>query len=337
MPSIVYVTPSSGLYGGIRIIFEHAEGLARRGWDARVVGPEPPPDWHDFDVAYEQRPVFEPAGIPAADVCVGTFYTTVAPAVESGSEHVFHLCQGYEGSHREYAPILDQIDAAYQLPVPKVLISGHLKPVLEERYGCTCHVLGQSVPTEIFVPGPFDDDPEVLRIAVVGPFGHRPKGIGEALEGLGLAKAAGHPVEVHRASSLPCSEEEKALGQTDVYRHRLSTEEMVGFYHGVDALVHPSHDEEGFPLPPLEAMACGVPVALTTIRPFAVLPDESVIRFPPATPEALVDVVEQLRDPATRRRLHRAGLEEARSRTLDAVLDRLEDAFAAEGAPTSRD
>ncbi|MEL7059542.1 MAG: glycosyltransferase family 4 protein [Acidobacteriota bacterium] len=335
MPSIVYIAPSSGLYGGIRIIFEHAQGLARRGWDALVVGPDPPPDWHTFDVAYEQRPIFEPGGVPTADLCVGTFYTTIAPAAASGAEHVFHLCQGFEGVHREYAPILHEIDAAYARPIPKVLISAHLQPVLEERYGATCYVLGQSVPTEIFTPGPFDDSPAVLRVAVVGPFGLRPKGIAEALDGLGRARAAGHPLEIHRASSLPLSPEERALGQTDVYRERLSTSEMVAFYQGVDALVHPSHDEEGFPLPPLEAMACGAPVALTAIRPFAVLPDAAVVRFPPATPEALVEVVAQLRDPATRRRLHAAGLAEAQARSLDAVLDRLEEAFAAEGAPTS--
>lgn len=336
MPSVVYVSPSSEQHGGIRVIFEHAEGLARRGYDVLVVGPDPAPDWHDFDVAYRQSAIFEPGGVPAADLVVGTFYTTMRSAFDSGSEHVFHLCQGYEGVHREYAPVLHEIDAAYQLPVPKLLISAHLKPILERRYGCTCHVLSQALDTELFSPGPdsFRRDPEVLRVAVVGSFGFRSKGIHEALEGLRLAREAGHPLEVFRASSLPLSEEEDTLGVTDVFHHQLSTREMVDFYRGVDALLYSSHDEEGFPLPPVEAMACGVPVALTDISPFAALPDDAALRYPPATPTAVPGVIARLRDPSVRERLHRVGLEAARALTPDAQLDRLEAAFAAEGAPT---
>lgn len=336
MPKVVYISPSSEQHGGIRVIFEHAEGLARRGYDVLVVGPEPAPTWHDLGVQYRQSPIFEPAGVPAADIAVGTFYTTMRPAFDSGSGQVFHLCQGYEGVHREYAPILGEIDAAYQLPVPKLLISAHLKPILEARYESTCYVLGQALDTELFSPGPqsFRRDPATLRIAVVGSFGFRSKGIHEALEGLRLAREAGHPLEVHRASSLPCSDEERALGVTDVFHHQLSTTEMVDFYRGTDALLYSSHDEEGFPLPPVEAMACGVPVALTDISPFKALPHDAALRYPAATPTAVPGLVAQLRDPATRERLHRVGLAAARALTPDALLDRLEAAFAAEGAPT---
>lgn len=342
MPSVVYISPSSELHGGIRVIFEHAEGLARRGYEVQVVGPDPAPTWHSFEVPYRQLPIFEPGGVPAADLVIGTFYTTLRPAVESGSAHVFHLCQGYEGVHREYAPILHEIDAAYELPVPKLLISQHLKPVLEARYGCTCHVLSQAIDTKLFtpaVPDTFRADPlrlqnAVLHVGVVGSFGFRSKGIGEALEGLALARQAGHPLEVHRASSLPLSGEERAMGVTDVFRHQLSTREMVDFYRGLDALLYSSHDEEGFPLPPVEAMACGVPVALTDIGPFAALPQDAALRYPPATPSAVPGVIAKLRDPATRVALRRAGLEAARALTPDALLDRLETAFAAEGAPT---
>lgn len=336
MPNIVYILPSSALHGGIRVIFEHAEGLQDRGYEVLVVGPDPAPDWHDVRVPYRQLPVFEPGAVPRADICIGTFYTTLAPAFASGAPHVFHLCQGYEGVHREYAPIMDQIDAAYQLPVAKLLISAHLEPVLQERYGCRTYVLGQALDTDFFTPGPFRVDAQPLKIAVVGPFGLRPKGIGEALAGLQLARDHGFELEVHRASALPLSAEEEAMGVTDVYHHQLSTLEMVDFYRRADALVHPSHDEEGFPLPPLEAMACGAAVALTKIRSFKVLPDEAVIRYPYGQPEALLPVVEQLADPVERRRLRTAGLECVRGYTLDALLDRMEAAFHAEGVATTR-
>lgn len=333
-PSVVYVLPTSELYGGVRVILEHADGLLARGYAVRVVGPDPAPDWYPLRSPYTQVDLFAPGGVPAADLCVGTFWTTVGPAYTSGSRHVFHLCQGYEGVHREYAPILPQIDAAYRLPIPKLLISAHLEPVLVERYGCRCHLLGQAVDAALFLPGEgFREEPEPLRVGIVGPFGVRSKGIREALTGLRLARQQGMSLEVHRASADPLEDAERDLGMTDRFFHRLDTRGMVGFYQGLDAYVHPSYDEEGYPLPPLEAMACGVPVALSRIRPFAVIPDAAVERFPPGEPEALVPALAALRGPHRRRQLRAAGLAYSRSMTLDKVLDRLEAAFASEGAP----
>jgi hypothetical protein len=61
-----------------------------------------------------------------------------------------------------------------------------------------------------------------------------------------------------------------------------------------------------------------------------------VIRFPPGEPEAVVPVVAQLMDPERRLAMRTAGTACAQSFTLDAVLDRLEAAFIAEGAPIAR-
>ena len=331
-PTIVYVLPTSQLHGGIRVVFEHAEGLAGRGYDVRVVGPEPAPDWHPVRVPYTQISLYEPGAIPAADICIGTFWSTVGPACLSGAGRVFHLCQGFEGVHREYAPILPQIDEVYRLPVPKLIISAHLEPVLRERYGCRCHLIGQVLDSKLFSPGPARTPDSTLRIGVVGPFGIRSKGIPEALRGLRMARERGMEITVWRASADPLSPAEEELGVTDRFFHRLSTPGMVDFYRSLDAYVYSSYDEEGFPLPPLEAMACGVPVALTEIRPFAVIPEAAALRFPPGEPEALVPIVEKLLDPERRRALAEAGLAYARSLTLDKVLDRLEAAFTAEGA-----
>ncbi len=335
-PSVVYVLPATSLHGGNRVVFEHAEALQGRGYDVTVVSPEPAPDWHEMRVPYQQIPLGQPGAVPVADICIGTFWSTVEHAYNSGAPHVFHLCQGYEGVHREYGPILPQIEAVYRLPIPKLLISTHLDPILHSTYDrIQTYLLGQAIDTTFFTPGTFREQSRPLRFGVVGPFGQRPKGIGEALEGLHKARQEGVDLEIYRASADPQTDAERQMGATDHFFHHLSTEQMVGFYHDIDALVHPSHDEEGFPLPPLEAMACGVPVALTTIRSFAVLPDDAVLRFPPATPHALVPIVQRLQDPHLRHRLRDAGRVCAESYTMDVVLDRMERAFALEGAPVA--
>src|SRR5262245_10490751 len=164
MPRVVYLTPTCRPYGGIRITFQHAEGLRERGYRVTVVGPDPPPDWYPCQITYLQAPLDQQGVIPVADICIGTFWNTVEPAYRSVARHVFHLCQGFEGVHREYASILSQIDAAYRLPIPKVLISSHLEPVLTQRYGCRCYFLGQAVDSTVFTPGEFRATATPLRV-----------------------------------------------------------------------------------------------------------------------------------------------------------------------------
>ncbi len=330
-PSVVFVLPATSLHGGNRIVFELAEGLQQRGHPVRVVSPEPPPDWHPVRVACEQVPIFEPGAIPPADIAIGTFYPTVPPAVASGAGRVFHLCQGWEGVHREYAPRLGEIDAVYRLPVPKLLVSQHLEALLAERYDCRCRFIGEFVDQELFVPGPERGGGEKLALGIVGTFGVRSKGVPEALAGLALARQAGYTIEVHRASTEPVSAAERALGVTDRFWHHLPTAEMPGFYHRLDALINPPYDEEGFSLPVLEAMACGVAVAASRIRPLEVLPDDALLRFPPGEPEALLPIVAALADPERRRALAAAGLACVKEFTRERVLDRLQAAFEAEG------
>lgn len=316
------------------MILEHADGLARRGYPVTVVGPEPRPDWFPLASPYLERPLGQPGAVPPAEVVVASFWTTVGPAVDSGARHVFHFCQGFEGVHREYAPILDAIDAAYRLPIPKLLVSAHLESLLRERYGDAfpCFLVGQGIDRDAFTPGPFDPAPRPLRVGLVGPFGIRSKGIPAALEGLALARRQGLPLVVERVSADPLSDEERELGATDLFHHRLTTGAMAAFYQRIDALVYPSHDEEGFPLPPLEAMASGVPVAVSRIRPFAVLPDEAVVRFEPGRPEEVARAVRALADPARRPGWREAGLRTVAEYDPERVLDRVETAFAAAGA-----
>lgn len=330
-PSIVFVLPATSLHGGNRIVFELAAGLDRRGYPTRIVSPEPSPSWHQSAVPYEQVPIFEPGAVPRADVAIGTFYSTMGPAFDSGARHVFHLCQGFEGVHREYGPILPAIDAAYQLPVPKLVISRHLVDLLVPRYGSRCHWIGQFVDGELFRPGPVRDPHSVLSVGVVGSFEIRSKGIQETLRGLLLARQAGFPVRILRASASPLSSEEAALGATDEFFHHLPTREMPNFYHRLDALIFSSLDEEGFGLPPLEAMACGVAVAATRIQPLLALPDSAVLRFAPGEPTALVPVIARLSDRGCRACLVEAGRAVAADYTLPSVLDRVEAAFLAEG------
>lgn len=332
--SLQFVVPTSELHGGIRIPLEMAEWLADSGWVTRVVGPGPRPDWHQTAVPWFTCDLDGSEPVPRADVTIATFHTTVAPALSSGSSFTAHLCQGYEGLFTEYADIKDAIDTAYRAPIPKLVVSHYLEGVLAENYpDIRCHYIGEAIDPRIFFPLGFRKNANPLRVGLVGTFSAQVKGVREGLEGLHLARERGLELEVHRASAEPLQDEEAALDITDHFHHRLPTVQMPGFYADIDALLFPSTEQEGFGLPVLEAMSCGVPVAHSDIPSLRDLPDGSTIRFPVGDSQAIADAVSSLADPETRGRMRSEGLSTVDEFRPHSLVMRFEEALRNEGCP----
>ena len=328
---IAYVLESLELSGGVKVVVEHAEGLRARGHDVVLVTRDARHGWLPVGVPVLEVPVFDRTTLPESDVHVATWFPTVAPTVRARrATKVFHFCQGYEAPHPHTLHRLDEIDEAYRQPVPRLLVSAHLEPILAARYPGTYHVLPQAIPAAAFAPpDPGRDAPRrPATVGIVGPFEAPLKGIAVALRAIARLREAGRDVRLHRASALPQGEAERALLAADVYSHALSSSEMPAWYHGLDLLLHPSFDAEGFPLPPLEALAAGVPVVLTDIPSFRPLADDVVSRVPPGDASGMARETARLLDEpdlwATRRA---KGIEAARGFSLGSVLDRLEEIF----------
>ncbi|HLJ69657.1 MAG TPA: glycosyltransferase family 1 protein [Chloroflexota bacterium] len=121
-----------------------------------------------------------------------------------------------------------------------------------------------------------------------------------------------------------------------VFQGFVPDEDLPGWYNCADLFVYPSA-YEGFGLPVLEAMACGVPTITSASSSLLELAADACISVEPGSEEALrVALAKALQDDAERTRLMRAGLKRAAlfswERTAAATLRVYEEAA---GGPRS--
>jgi glycosyltransferase involved in cell wall biosynthesis len=111
-------------------------------------------------------------------------------------------------------------------------------------------------------------------------------------------------------------------------RGGVSPDELVSLYRRASALVFPSL-YEGFGLPPLEAMACGCPVAASDAGSLPEVVGDAAARFDPRDPESIAAGIAEALDRADE--LGRLGLARARAFTWEATArahDRVYEAAA---------
>ena len=107
-------------------------------------------------------------------------------------------------------------------------------------------------------------------------------------------------------------------------RGLVSRDELVDLYRRASALVFPSL-YEGFGQPPLEAMACGCPVACSNVTSLPEVVGDAARLFDPLSPEAIAEAVEDvLRDPD---QWVERGLARARLFTWDACARAHDDVY----------
>ena len=108
-------------------------------------------------------------------------------------------------------------------------------------------------------------------------------------------------------------------------RGHVPRDELIDLYRTAQALVFPSL-YEGFGLPPLEAMACGCPVAVSRVGALPEICGDAARYFDPNEPEEIASAtLDLLNDPGD---LVERGLARARSFTWDECARRHDDVYA---------
>jgi glycosyltransferase involved in cell wall biosynthesis len=331
--SVVYLLEDTALFGGVKIVLHQAELMVRRGHRVTVVSKGGRPDWFPIRTDFVQVPALEPEHIPAADVTVATFWTTIAAAAGARSGAAVHYCQGFEAIYTHNTHDHEAILEAYRTPIPCLALSPHLGALVEGRFGRAARVVPPALES-YWRPRRRWRPRRVPRILVVHPFEIDWKGVATALEAVRILRAQGVHCRLVRVSQWPLCAQERALVEPDEFHQNITPRDVARLVREMDFLVAPSWEQEGFGLPVLEAMASGIPVVASEISAFRSFADGSAILVPHDAPEQFAAAVRRvLEDPRTWRRLRHAGLKAATAFSEQRVSPVAEDAlyWVAEG------
>ncbi len=306
------------IWGGVKVALEDANWLHRRGHTVTVVSRSGPPAWMRLLCDFRRVSDFRPEHLPDAEVIVATFWTTVPWAASAGPGKgvPVHFCQGYEGDNPENGALRDRIEAAYRLPrVQHVTIAPHLTGLLRQRFGIESKQVVYAIDHAVHFPAPERAPQTPLRIGLVGPWQIAWKDLATGFQACRLAHRAGQQLVLVRATNTTPDAAERGAPFPVEWHQQVPPAQMGDFYRSLDVFLGTSSgSEEGFFLPAIEAMACGVPSVLTDIPCFrnhgtGTGQDHFALFVPPRDPTAMAEaLVVAGAMPEVRATLRREGL-----------------------------
>lgn len=324
---ISYLMEDTELSGGQRVQLAHADELIARGHQVRIVTKGLPLTWRPSRAEWIYVDDFSQYDASDDDFVIGTFWLTLAHAWKLGGDRAVHLCQGYEGLISAYAPQLPQIEEAYALPMPKLVVSKSLIPICE-KFTSDVTWIGQVVEEEFYRPAtPREHEP--LRVLLCGQAQAYFRGIDEGYGAAAHARWFHQKFDLIRVSAWAPSREEP-LDTVQEFHVALSTAEMTRLMHSCDVLIAPNYKEEGFGLPAAEALAAGLACVMTTIPSYLAFDEKhDFALFAPQenAVELGEKLIELLSDADLRARLRARGREVAEQWRVRHVADRLEAFF----------
>lgn len=349
---ITFLLPQVKLSGGVKVVFEYANHLYDRGHCVSVVYPFIPmksgKKWHDlryltgmgkqsvvnafrgvyvdwFDLKADiiRVPTFSEKYIPNADVIVATWWETSYYMVKyhKNKGEKFYLIQSYEIWGGPKA----KVDKTYQLGLHNIVISSWLRNVMKQLGSNVDGLILNGVNLNEFYPEEIEKNDNEIRILMPYRRGEW-KGVRDGLEAFEIVRRKYSNARLIMFGSNPRKNE---LPKDVEFHLRLTKDKVRKIYNSCDIFCFPSH-MEGFGLPPIEAMACRIPVVATNVgavSDFAIHGTTALISEPKDVQAMSQNIIELIKDKHKRQQIAEAGHEYIKQFTWDKAVDKMERIF----------
>lgn len=338
---IAFLTDNLSFSGGRKVLVDYARHLAGVGHRTEILALEARGALAER-CSVRTVESFKRKHLPTADLYVASNLRIVQNAVRSRRGPVVNFCQGFPIAELEQRVSGDVVPAEFQflrgfssvrlarkriqwrrkiarhdrvfrLPTHLVAVSPHLKARLEDRYGRPVHLCRNGVDQDAFFAndGPLAREftaARPCRVISVGPITVTAKGIADTVEAVRIARGRGCPIQLIRVCGSEFEPTERASGVVDEFYTGLSPMELGDLFRSCDVYISNSLESEGFGLPAMESLACGLPSILSDISSYRGFADdgEDQGRFcefvPQRSPAAAAVVLQWLIEgPAERR------------------------------------
>lgn len=350
---IVFVLPCSGKdpIGGLKVVYEYANHLSRRGHEVKVMhaafqrvdtpfserpkralfylklwvnGKHTPESWFKIDPSVDMLWAWnlDSRNIPDADAVVATSWDTAewVNQYPSTKGRKFYLVQGLE----TWSGQEERVNATWKMPLNKIVIARWLEQIassMDEK----CVYIPNGLD---FAKFGLDVDPRERASDRVLMMYHLFDWKGSD-DGLNALKKAKQTVPGLRVSMFGVPSAPKGLPDWIEYHCKPSQAKLRELYNRAAIFVAPSWSE-GWGLPASEAMMCGAAVAATDIgghREFA-FHEQTALLSPAKDPDALAaNIVRLMRDDQLRIKIARQGNEYIQRFTWKKAVEQFEAAL----------
>jgi glycosyltransferase involved in cell wall biosynthesis len=324
---VIFVLNATSVSGGIRTVFEEAEGLAHRGFAVEIWSLQGQPDWIDLDLPVVSFRSYDDLLMALRNeraIKVATWWETAEIVFLASVNHGIPVDYVQEFETWFYPTQADgraAVAASYRPEFHTLTTARYQHAELAE-----VGVQAELIPVG-YDPGMFHEDASVERES-------------DAVLALGRSFFQKNFAMTRRAWERLGAERPRLLlfgGEPDIVSHekaeyvvRPDDDGVRRLYNRATCFVQTSY-HEGFSLPILEAMACGCPVITTDShgnRDFCV-DGENCLMVPQDDDAALAEAMRRLvADEELQDRLRAAGLRTAERYRWDAVLAGMAEYYA---------
>lgn len=360
--NVNFILPTTKLTGGIRVAIEIANGLSERGHNVNVVSFGNPSDLNwihpKFKTLYITRTFAEKiAGycfrkvfgfqcwpeeetrkllklLPQSDINIATMSYTGFAAHRSRHGRPYHYFMHYEPLVREEGYKKKIIEESYFLPTTKIANSTWLAQVIKKETGQdVAGLVFPAIDHNVFFARKKEKKTinKNGEITIVSLAKYKKwKGLDDALKAVEIVRKRGYNVHFRtfggqfNQSMLP----NDVQGIEFDHVGPKMNDELAQFYSNADILISASHFES-FPLPQIEAMACGTPVVTTRYgtEDYA-LDHKTALVVEPRNPTQMADaIIELIENRVLYEKLAEEGQKIAKTFTWEKSADQMERIF----------